>query len=98
MLYDSGSRLAGRRRSRRGAAVVPGTLVDLDPDRVDEALAVLDDVEATATDLFARIAVTTTTARRHGRTTARRRSRAWRRIARWDVDRRAVTGAGHAER
>jgi gamma-glutamylcyclotransferase (GGCT)/AIG2-like uncharacterized protein YtfP len=43
-----------------GAAAVPGTLVDLDPARVDEALAVLDDVEATATDLLVRIVVTTT--------------------------------------
>jgi len=43
-----------------GARVVPGTLVDLLPDRADEALVVLDDVEATATDLLARIAVTTT--------------------------------------
>ena len=40
--------------------LVPGTLVDLDQARADEALAVLDDVEATATDLLARVAVTTT--------------------------------------
>lgn len=40
--------------------VVPGTLVDLDPASVDEALVVLDAVEATATDLLVRIAVTTT--------------------------------------
>lgn len=39
---------------------VPGTLVDLDRERLDEALGVLDDVEATATDLLRRIAVTTT--------------------------------------
>ena len=38
---------------------MPGTLVGLDPDRADEALAVLDEVEATATDLLVRVAVTT---------------------------------------
>jgi gamma-glutamylcyclotransferase (GGCT)/AIG2-like uncharacterized protein YtfP len=40
--------------------VVPGTLVDLDPTCVTEALVALDEVEATATDLLVRIAVTTT--------------------------------------
>ncbi|MET0579702.1 MAG: gamma-glutamylcyclotransferase family protein [Ilumatobacteraceae bacterium] len=39
---------------------VPGTLVDLDPTQLAEALQVLDDVEASATDLLRRIAVTTT--------------------------------------
>ena len=43
-----------------GDRVVPGTLVDLLTDRAGEALVVLDEVEATATDLLARIAVTTT--------------------------------------
>ena len=38
---------------------MPGTLVDLDPERADEALEVLDDVEATATDLLGRVVVTT---------------------------------------
>ena len=42
------------------ARQVPGTLVDLDPDRLAEALRVLDAVEATATDLLRRVAVTTT--------------------------------------
>lgn len=40
--------------------LVPGTVVDLDSPRVDEALSVLDDVEATATDLLRRVVVTTT--------------------------------------
>ena len=71
-------RLAGRRGSPElGDHVVPGTLVDLDPERTDEALAVIDDVEATATDLLGRIAVTTTEGARRGRTTARRPSPAW---------------------
>jgi gamma-glutamylcyclotransferase (GGCT)/AIG2-like uncharacterized protein YtfP len=41
-------------------SLVPGTLVDLDPARADEALRVMDEIEATATDLLARVAVTTT--------------------------------------
>jgi gamma-glutamylcyclotransferase (GGCT)/AIG2-like uncharacterized protein YtfP len=61
-LYDSGYGWpvatfdAGENRG-----LVPGTLVDLDPERAEEALAVMDDVEATATDLLFRVAVTTTT-------------------------------------
>ena len=43
-----------------GEALVPGTLVALDEVRADEALAVLDAVEAAATDLLTRVAVTTT--------------------------------------
>ena len=39
---------------------MPGTLVDLDPTALGEALVVLDDVEATATDVLGAIAVTTT--------------------------------------
>lgn len=42
-----------------GDAVVPGVLVDLDPWRLTEALAILDDVEETATDKLRRIVVTT---------------------------------------
>ena len=58
-LFDSGY---GWPVARLGTSVVdrvPGTLVDLDPERADEALAVMDDVEATATDLLARVTVTT---------------------------------------
>lgn len=39
---------------------VPGVLVDLDPDRLGDALPVLDDVEDTATDKLRRVVVTTT--------------------------------------
>jgi len=39
---------------------VPGTLIHLDQRRIDEALVVLDEVEATATELLRRIVVTTT--------------------------------------
>jgi gamma-glutamylcyclotransferase (GGCT)/AIG2-like uncharacterized protein YtfP len=38
---------------------IPGTLVALDPGRLVEALVVLDEVEATATDVLTRILVTT---------------------------------------
>lgn len=40
--------------------VVPGVVVDLDPHRLDEALAILDDVEDTATDTLRRVMVVTT--------------------------------------
>ena len=42
-----------------GEGVIPGVLVELEPDRVDEALPVLDEVEDTATDTLRRIEVTT---------------------------------------
>jgi gamma-glutamylcyclotransferase (GGCT)/AIG2-like uncharacterized protein YtfP len=42
-----------------GPTLVPGTLIDLDPSRLVDALQILDEVEATATDLMARIEVTT---------------------------------------
>ncbi len=42
-----------------GDGEVPGTLVGLAEDRLDEALGVLDAVEATATDVLARVVVTT---------------------------------------
>lgn len=43
-----------------GDGVVPGVIVELDPDRVDQALVILDDIENTATDMLRRIVVTTT--------------------------------------
>ncbi len=62
VLYDSGYGWPVATFATDGdtADTVPGTLVDLDPERADEALEVMDDVEATATDLLARVAVTTT--------------------------------------
>ena len=62
-IYDSGF---GWPVAVFGGAVelVPGTLIDLDPVRSPEALALLDEVEATATDVLRRIAVTTTTGER----------------------------------
>jgi gamma-glutamylcyclotransferase (GGCT)/AIG2-like uncharacterized protein YtfP len=42
-----------------GDEVIPGVLVELDPERVEEALPILDEVEGTATDSLRRIEVTT---------------------------------------
>ena len=66
------------------AHTVPGTLVDLDPERLHEALAVLDDVEATATDLLRRIAVTTTDGLRAWTYHCDRPTDGMARIERWD--------------
>jgi len=59
LLYDTGNGWPAATFDTTATDLVPGTLVDLDPDRVDEALAVMDDVEATATDVLARVAVVT---------------------------------------
>lgn len=57
-LYDTGN---GWPVATFGSGVlVPGTLVALEPARLAEALAVLDEVEATATNLLRRIRVVTT--------------------------------------
>lgn len=60
LVYDSGlgwpvAELVGPSDGR-----VPGTLVELDGSRLAEALAILDEVEDTANDDFARVVVTTT--------------------------------------
>jgi gamma-glutamylcyclotransferase (GGCT)/AIG2-like uncharacterized protein YtfP len=86
LLYDSGSGWPVATfdvAAATAGAVVPGTLVDLRPDRVGEALAVLDDVEATATDLLARIAVTTTDGAAAWAYDCRRPEPHMRRIERW---------------
>jgi hypothetical protein len=41
------------------AARIPGTTVDLDPPRSDEALRLLDDVEGSVDGLFVRVVVVT---------------------------------------
>jgi gamma-glutamylcyclotransferase (GGCT)/AIG2-like uncharacterized protein YtfP len=56
-LYDSGH---GWPVAVFGAeGVIPGVLVGLDAERLDDALPVLDEVEDTATDTLRRIAITT---------------------------------------
>ena len=56
-LYDSGNGWPVAVFGTGG--VVPGVLVDLLPERLDEALPILDAVEDTATDTLRRIIVTT---------------------------------------
>ena len=46
------------------AELVPGTIIDLDPARADDAIELLDEIEATATNLLRRIVVTTTSGER----------------------------------
>ena len=58
-LYDTGAGWPVATFGRSGHRV-PGTLVDLDPTLLAEALGVLDDVESTATNVLRRIVVTTT--------------------------------------
>jgi gamma-glutamylcyclotransferase (GGCT)/AIG2-like uncharacterized protein YtfP len=59
-LYDSHRGWPAASFADDAATTVPGTLVELDPVRLDEALVVLDAVEAEATDLLARVLVFTT--------------------------------------
>ncbi len=68
------------------AGSVPGTLVDLDGEHLGEALRVLDDVEATATDLLRRIAVTTTAGERAWTYHCDHPTDGMVRITRWDND------------
>jgi len=56
-LYDSGNGWPVAVFGTGG--VVPGVLVDLLPERIDQALPILDAVEDTATDTLRRIIVTT---------------------------------------
>ncbi len=56
-LYDSGNGWPVAVFGTDGE--VPGVLVELDPELVDVALPILDDVEDTATDLLRRIEVVT---------------------------------------
>lgn len=68
----------------RSDAQVPGTLVDLDRRRLDEALLVLDEVEATATDLLGRILITTTDGERAWTYHCHRVLAGFTQIERWD--------------
>ncbi len=60
-LYDSGNGWPVAVFGGAGAIhdVIPGVLVELEPMLVDEALAILDEIEDTATDTLRRIEVTT---------------------------------------
>ena len=83
-LYDSGYGWPVATFDDGESDVVPGTLVSLDAARVDEALALLDAVEATATDLLARIVVTTTDGAPAWTYHCARPEPGMVRIARWD--------------
>ena len=43
-----------------GSGSIPGAIVDIDPDRVEEVLTLLDEVEGVAFGLYERVVVTTT--------------------------------------
>ncbi len=62
-IYDSGygwplASFAAAADRANSSGEIPGTLIELDPTRLAETLAVLDEVENTATDLVVRIRVT----------------------------------------
>ena len=72
-----------------GDGEVPGTLIGLAADRLDEALDVLDTVEATATDVLARVVVRTVDGVAAWAYDCARPEPAWTPIAVWDrVDER----------
>jgi gamma-glutamylcyclotransferase (GGCT)/AIG2-like uncharacterized protein YtfP len=72
-----------------GELEVPGVLVDLDPDRVDEALALLDRIEGTVAGLLLRVAVATTDGAAAWAYHWPSATAGMRRISRWDsVDER----------
>ena len=60
VLYDSGNGWPVAVFGGDPPGDVPGVLVDLDPDRLDDALDLLDRIEGVVTDLLRRVVVTTT--------------------------------------
>jgi gamma-glutamylcyclotransferase (GGCT)/AIG2-like uncharacterized protein YtfP len=58
-IYDSGEGWPVAAFASRDDGAVPGVLVELDTARVAEALALLDEVEDTATDVLRRVEVVT---------------------------------------
>jgi gamma-glutamylcyclotransferase (GGCT)/AIG2-like uncharacterized protein YtfP len=60
VLYDSGNGWPVAVFGGDPTGDVPGVLVDLDPDRLDDALELLDRIEGVVTDLLRRVVVTTT--------------------------------------
>lgn len=59
MLYNTGNGYPAARFVDRGS--IQGRVYALNPDRVDECLQLLDEVEGAVLDLFGRVAVTTST-------------------------------------
>jgi gamma-glutamylcyclotransferase (GGCT)/AIG2-like uncharacterized protein YtfP len=64
--------------------VVPGVLVDVDPDRLDETLALLDHVEGTVAGLLVRVVVATTDGATAWAYHWPNATAGMRRISRWD--------------
>jgi gamma-glutamylcyclotransferase (GGCT)/AIG2-like uncharacterized protein YtfP len=60
-LFDTGNGYPAAKFGSGG--VVHGRVYELRPDRLDEALALLDEVESVVLDPFHRVAITTTTGR-----------------------------------
>jgi gamma-glutamylcyclotransferase (GGCT)/AIG2-like uncharacterized protein YtfP len=61
-LHDTGNDYPAARFS--GDGVIHGRVYELRPDRIDDALALLDEVEGAVVDLFHRVTVTTASGRR----------------------------------
>jgi gamma-glutamylcyclotransferase (GGCT)/AIG2-like uncharacterized protein YtfP len=59
VLFDTGNDYPAARFDRPGA--IRGRVYSLHPDRLDEALQLLDEVEGAVVDLFRRVPITTST-------------------------------------
>jgi gamma-glutamylcyclotransferase (GGCT)/AIG2-like uncharacterized protein YtfP len=84
-LYDSGNGWPLAVFAADPPGVVPGMLVDLDPDRLDDALDLLDRIEGVVTDLLRRVVVTTTEATAAWAYDWPGPTAGMRRIERWDA-------------
>ena len=59
LLYDTGQGWPAATFDEAATDLIPGTLVELDPARAEEALALMDEIEETADEVFVRVVVTT---------------------------------------
>jgi gamma-glutamylcyclotransferase (GGCT)/AIG2-like uncharacterized protein YtfP len=85
VLYDSGNGWPVAVLDGDPTGDVPGVLVDLDPDRLEDALDLLDRIEGVVTDLLRRVVVTTTEATAAWAYHWPGTTAGMRRIARWDA-------------
>ncbi len=85
VLYDSGNGWPVAVFDGDPTSAVPGVLVDLDPDRLEDALDLLDRIEGVVTDLLRRVVVTTTGATATWAYHWPGTTAGMRRIARWDA-------------
>ena len=63
LLYDTGQGWPAATFDEAATDLIPGTLVELDPARAEEALALMDEIEETADEVFVRVAITTSAGR-----------------------------------